>query len=77
MSTLENGFSGVRCPECETYLEQDGKWLYCLQCGWDEEEEKQEEVLMEQVIPLLICLLRMNQLYLILVIIWEELIESF
>jgi exosome complex RNA-binding protein Csl4 len=43
MSTLENGFSGVRCPECETYLEQDGKWLYCLQCGWDEEEEKQEE----------------------------------
>ncbi len=34
---------GWRCPECNSYLEQDGQWLYCLNCGYDEEEEKQDD----------------------------------
>jgi hypothetical protein len=35
-------FTGVRCPECDSYLEEDGKWLYCLGCGYDEEEDSEE-----------------------------------
>ena len=34
--------TGVRCPECDSYLEEDGKWLYCLGCGYDEEEDSEE-----------------------------------
>jgi exosome complex RNA-binding protein Csl4 len=35
-------FTGVRCPDCEAYMERDGSWLYCLECGYDEEESNQE-----------------------------------
>ena len=36
-------FTGVRCPDCEAYMERDGDWLYCLECGYDEEEESTKE----------------------------------
>tara|TARA_Y100000296_G_C5068944_1_gene203842 strand:+ start:562 stop:717 length:156 start_codon:yes stop_codon:yes gene_type:complete len=42
---LMDVLAGWTCPECGSYLEQDDGCLYCLQCGWDEEEKKQEESL--------------------------------
>ena len=36
-------FTGVRCPDCTSYMERDGDWLYCLECGYDEEEESPKE----------------------------------
>ena len=35
-------FTGVRCPDCDVYMNRDGKWLYCLECGYDEEDDDRE-----------------------------------
>ena len=42
LNFFEDVVGGWRCPECNSYLEQDDKWLYCLNCGYDEEEEAQD-----------------------------------
>jgi len=42
LNFFEDVVGGWRCPECNNYLEHDDKWLYCLNCGYDEEEEAQD-----------------------------------
>ena len=35
-------FTGIHCPDCGVYMERDGGWLYCIECGYEEEEEAQD-----------------------------------
>jgi DNA-directed RNA polymerase subunit RPC12/RpoP len=39
------GCSAVRCSECENvFLENNGKWNYCPNCGTRMNEERKEDV---------------------------------